>query len=309
VTRNGACPLLSIIVVVYDMAREAPRTVHSLSAAYQRGVHESDYEVVIVDNGSPARLAPDVLRSFAANVRYLYLDGAPPSPAFAVNYGVRQSRGAVVGIMIDGARLLSPGVVRHALGAAKAFGDSLIATLGWHLGPDVQMRSVANGYSCEREDRLLADIDWPKDGYRLFEIAALAGSSDRGWFLPMAESNCLFLRRETFDELGGYDERFDAPGGGLVNLDFYKRACERSSLDSVVILGEGSFHQVHGGVATNVAEDENQRLWHEWEAQYAAIRGVRYSRPTRRALLIGHVPPPALKWLRYSAEALQRRWE
>jgi glycosyltransferase involved in cell wall biosynthesis len=300
---------LSIVVVLYDMAREAPRTLHSLSTAYQRGVAESDYEIVVVDNGSPARLDAEVLRSVGANVRYFYVADAPKSPAFAVNFGARHSRGSLIGIMIDGARMLSPGVLRHALHAARGFDDPLIATLGWHLGPDVQMRSVAQGYTRVVEDRLLADIEWPTDGYRLFEIAALAGSSERGWFLPMAESNCLFLRRQTFEVLGGYDERFDCPGGGLVNLDFYKRACDRPSLDLVVILGEGNFHQVHGGVATNVSEAENRRLWQEWDAQYVAIRGTRYARPTRQADFIGHVPPAAIKWLAYSADAAERKWE
>jgi len=303
---DAARPRLSVVVVVYDMAREAPRTLHSLSANYQRGVDPADYEVVVVDNGSPTPLRSEFTGGFAANTRYVYLDGAPPSPAFAVNHGIRQSCGALVGIMIDGARMLSPGVIRHALEAMETFSDPLVATLGWHLGPDVQMRSVAKGYTREAEDRLLAEIDWPSDGYRLFEIAAIAGSSDRGWFLPMAESNCLFLRRETFDELGGFDERFDSPGGGLVNLDFYKRACERHGIDSVVIVGEGNFHQIHGGVATNVPEEENRRRWHAWEAQYSAIRGGPYERPTRRPHVIGHAPPAATRWLRYSVEAALR---
>ena len=39
-------------VVGYNMARELPRTVRSLSAAHQRDIAEDDYEVIVIDNGS-----------------------------------------------------------------------------------------------------------------------------------------------------------------------------------------------------------------------------------------------------------------
>jgi hypothetical protein len=203
--------------------------------------------------------------------------------------------------MIDGARILSPGVLKYARLAGLAFTEPIIATLGWHLGPDVQMRSILDGYDRAVEDRLLASIDWPNDGYRLFDVSSFAGSSNMGWFLPIVESNCLFLYRHTFERLGGYDERFERPGGGLVNIDFYKRACELPGSTLVTIVGEGSFHQIHGGVATNVPEETNQRLWKEWEADYADIRGTRYERPNRVSEYVGHVPPQALKWIAQSA--------
>jgi hypothetical protein len=45
-------PKLSVIVVGYNMARELPRTIRSLSPAMQRGIHPRDYEVILIDNGS-----------------------------------------------------------------------------------------------------------------------------------------------------------------------------------------------------------------------------------------------------------------
>ena len=46
-------PSLSVVVVAYDMARELPRTLRSLAPDYQQGIAADDYEVVVVDNGSP----------------------------------------------------------------------------------------------------------------------------------------------------------------------------------------------------------------------------------------------------------------
>ena len=44
-------PRLSIVVIAYNMARELPRTLQTLSANYQRGIDPHDYEVLILDNG------------------------------------------------------------------------------------------------------------------------------------------------------------------------------------------------------------------------------------------------------------------
>ena len=46
------------------------------------------------------------------------------------------------------------------------------------------------------------------------------------------------------------------PGGGLVNLDFYTRASLRSDVELVQILGEGTFHQFHGGAMTGKKTQE-----------------------------------------------------
>lgn len=45
-------PKLSVVVNAYNMTREMKRTIHSLSPGYQCGVKASDYEVIVVDNGS-----------------------------------------------------------------------------------------------------------------------------------------------------------------------------------------------------------------------------------------------------------------
>ena len=66
------------------MRREAERTLHSLSRAYQQGIDDLDYEVIVVENGSAddQRLGEDFVRGFGPEFRYLDLgDDATPSPA------------------------------------------------------------------------------------------------------------------------------------------------------------------------------------------------------------------------------------
>jgi glycosyltransferase involved in cell wall biosynthesis len=278
-------PKLSLIVIVYDMGREAPRTLRSLALHYQTGIDADDYEVIVMDNGSPTPLGESLVRGFGPQFRYRYVRKAAKSPAQAINHGVAMARGKYVGIFIDGARIASPGLLALALQAFRQHHDPIVATLGWHLGPELQQKSVLKGYNQTAEDRLLDSIGWPKEGYRLFDISVLAASSFKGYAAAPSESNALFLRRKTFKRMGGYDPAFDIPGGGLLNLDFFIRALERAESPYVMLKGEGTFHQIHGGASTGKTEVKDR--FQEWAKQYQQIRGKAWKHPEREAIYLG----------------------
>lgn len=290
-------PPLSLLVVFHEMGREAPRTLHTLSPAYQQGVTAADYEVIAIDAGSSQPLEAGFVAGFGPNFKLLRT-AAAPSPAAAVNAAARTARGEAIALCIDGARMLSPGIVRLMLAAFRAYADPVVATLAWHLGSKLQNDSMQEGYCQAVEDRLLESVEWRQDGYELFRIACLAASSASGWFQPIAESNCLAVRRAAWDRLGGLDERFQSPGGGLVNPDFYREACERLG-QLVILLGEGTFHQFHGGVATNVPRANHPGL--TFHAEYVAIRGRDFRPPTTTADYLGGIPPQAWPFLQQSA--------
>lgn len=293
----GSRPALSIVVVTYNMSREAPRTLRSLSPSYQHGVGPDDYEVIVVDNGSDVPFTSDQLDAIAPNFRLHAMVDPGPSPAAAANVGVSLARADSVGVILDGARIVTPGVVAGALRGLRLHGRAVISTLAWHLGPDHQSRSILHGYDQRTEDALLDRIDWPEDGYRMFEIAALAGSNPRGWFGPVNESCCFFMRRALYDELDGYDERFDLPGGGFVNLDFFARVCGLQDTQLVILLGEGSFHQIHGGIASNATAGVPK----EFAEQYTHLRGAPFMMPGKEAVYLGAVTLPVLASIEESA--------
>jgi hypothetical protein len=281
---------LSLVVVAYNMSRELPRTVLSLSAPYQRGIESSDYEIIVVDNGSREPLDADALKRLGENIVVHRMQDASASPVGAINFGLERARGDVIGVFIDGARMASPGLLAAALDAAQTCPRPVIGTISFHLGPEVQSRSVARGYSRSVEDALLASIDWVNNGYLLFSISVFAASSVKGWLALPSETNSLFLKREHWVELGGYETGFQCPGGGLANLDMWARACESPAAKAILLLGEATFHQVHGGVS---AEAEVSR-WDEFHAEYLRIRGRKFVAPSMQPHLVGHHCPESL---------------
>ncbi len=297
-------PELSIILISYNMRREIPRTLRSFSVPYQRNVARRQYEVILVDNGSERPWAPEDFSDLDLDLRILNLAGeALPSPARAANRGIGAARAPLIGVLIDGARLVSPGLFDSVLRAASLYPRPIIATADFHLGFEQQSLSVRKGYAPETEDRLLASIDWPTDGYRLLDISVFNGSCADGWFQPSAESNALFLPSELWDELGGFDEAFQLPGGGLLNLDLYQRALELGDTRLVQIIGEGTFHQLHRTVSSDLVE--NRRA--EWSHDYRRIRGREYAVPRSSAVYFGSIGLHGVGHLDHSVKRLQQR--
>ena len=117
------------------------------------------------------------------------------------------------------------------------------------------------------EAELLASIDWPNDGYRLFDISVL--EVGQSWPGPMLESNALCLPRASWKALGGYEARFSSPGGGAANPDMFSRACALPDVQLIKIANEGTFHQVHGGIATNATD---HAIFRKLALEYMKIR-------------------------------------
>jgi hypothetical protein len=296
-------PILSVVVVVYRMAGQAERTLVSLSPGYQRGADAADYEIIVIENESPEMLGEARARAAAGPVALTYVARAETqaSPVGAVHEGVALARGSHVALMIDGARMLSPGVIAGALSALRADPGAVVSVPGYHLGHDLQQVTVNEGHDAATDTALLAGIGWPGDGYRLFEIASLSGSCRAGFFRPQAESNFLVLSRALWDDLGGMDRRYARHGGGMVNIAFYKTVLERPGVAFWLLYGEGTFHQFHGGVTTNTAEADRAAVMAAIMAEDAAFRADR-SLPATQPILHGAAHPATLRFLRLSVE-------
>lgn len=294
-------PLLSIIVIAYDMPRQALNTLRSLSPAYQRGVAAADYEVILVENRSKRNMDAAAIAELPGNFRYFLRDEPGVSPAAAINFGFSQARGQFVGLMIDGARMVTPGVVQNVLMAFSLCADAMVAVPGYHLGENEQQFHLTHGYTEEKEQALLDEIDWQTNGYRLFDISCLSGANPNGIFQPFMECNCLFTSAEVFREIGQADERFDLPGGGALNLCIYYKIAMHLRTRSFMLAGEGSFHQLHGGVTTSQVAQRDDILRRQ-SNQLNELLGQPFRSPTVEPTLLGKIPGSALRYLKHSVE-------
>jgi glycosyltransferase involved in cell wall biosynthesis len=251
--RDITAPYLTIVVNFFNMQREAERTLYSLTPEYQLNTRIEDYEVIAVDNGSSKPLNESWVTALSPNFKYIYHKTTSPSPCAAMNRGIEKSRSLFTMCIIDGARILSPGIVHYSIIASKLYDHPFIYTLSMHIGGKPQNVLIRDGYNQDIEDGLIDGTNWKANGYDLFKIATPAPANKDGFFSQLWESNCFTVQREDLLNLNLFDERFQTPGGGYVCADHFHKVHQDDRFTPIMLLGEATFHQFHGGITSNVA--------------------------------------------------------
>lgn len=301
-----ATPKVSVIVIAYRMSSQLENTLRSLSADYQQGVSSLDYEVIVMENSSVDNLPETSVAALPDNFRYTLREENAATPVYAVNEAFEQCRAPLICLMIDGARMVSPGIIKSALMAYAITPDAIVAVPGYHLGNDEQHMVEGVADQLAHEQQLLASVDWRGDGYELFSISTFSGANRRGYLQPIMECNCLFASVENYAAIGHASTEFTLPGGGSINLHMYRSLGMLPGTELFVTPGEGSFHQFHGGVTTSsYAEREAEinkhrvQLHSYWPGGFHSLR--------REPRLLGAVAPQAQPFLALSLEKAQIR--
>ena len=282
---------LSVIVASYEMQREVPRTVRSLLPPLQKCVEHVDYEVIVIDNGSPERLDIDELVACSRDRVHLVRiapEDALVSPVRCINEVVRQyATGDLLMVCIDGARLASSHLVCRSVGALTRHPAAFTFVASRHLGRKLQRLAIEEGYNQVMEDELLASVRWQQDLDNLYSVSVLAGAHDRRNPLLQNESNAIGLSRNLWERVGGYNEHFSQPGGGFCNLELFSRYVTRTNALNILLLGEATFHQVHrvplrAKAYRNAITEEYTRItgepYRRPSFDFLADVGVRYGR-------------------------------
>ncbi len=205
-------PLVSIIIPTKDKPELIKRCVRSI----KEKTSYPNYELVIVDNGSTD---PEVKHFYEEiskerNVKILYRD-IPFNFSRLVNYGVRNASGELICLLNNDTEVINEEwlteMVRHGLrreigivGAKLLYPDGRVqhggVVLGiWH-GPEHAFKNFpkeAPGYM----NRLITLQNY---------LAVTAA--------------CILFRKEVFNEVGGFDERFAV---NFNDTDFCLRVYER----------------------------------------------------------------------------------
>ncbi len=160
--------LLSVVITVRNEGRNIGPLLESLV------IQEQPVEILVVDAFSMDNTRP-IVRRFAKEYDFIHLVVRGGTRGRSRNYGVGASKGQAV-VFIDGDCIASPFWLKH-LRARLSAGDAVVA------GQSIQI------------------------GYRPFEELERVELYYQGSDVTYPSSN-LAYRREVFDAVGGFDERF-----------------------------------------------------------------------------------------------------
>src|SRR5690606_23724206 len=118
------------------------------------------------ENRSPNNLCEQEVLKLGNNFKYFLRDETGVSPVPAVNFAYEQARGNIIGLIIDGARMVTPRVIEYALLAFHMSNDALVMVPGYHLGEQDQKFHRDSGHSEAKEIDQLKELRWQENGYR-----------------------------------------------------------------------------------------------------------------------------------------------
>jgi len=268
---------LSIIIIFHNNKREAIRSLYALSKKYQRNIEELQYEVLCIDSNSSEPLEPNEFKDLGTEFIFHQLTTDNPSPTDALQFGIDNSKSENLCFMIDGAHIITPNVINYFKKISSIDKNYFIYTHPYHLGEYYQNDNMIKyNYNQATEDILLSKFDWKENGYTLFEASNYKQSNEI-FISNIFESNCFFISKNHLNVIGGINKKFKTKGGGFVNLDIFKRAVENTLTQTTALIGEGSFHQFHGGTSTN--SDRKSDLQKTFRKEYFKNTGKPYSGP------------------------------
>ena len=246
-------PLVSIVIPSKDQSDLLEACVNSIEqlATYH------PYEIVIVENNSVLSDTPQryrVLEESYDNVRVVHWQGDFNYSAI-VNFGADQARGDYLLFLNNDTRVIAPSFIEEMLGflqrpevgvvgAKLLFEDGLVQHAGMVVGVWDAVAHVNQNRSADQ------------GGY--LDRACLPGE------FSAVTGACQMASRKTFEEVGGYDERFVV---GFNDVDFCLRV--RQAGKSVVLAPDAVLY--HLEFASRGREVEGARLirWRRERAEFS----------------------------------------
>ncbi|TAJ16018.1 MAG: glycosyltransferase [Dehalococcoidia bacterium] len=203
----------SVVIATYCGASRIGLTLASLA---RQTLRPSDFEVVIIDDGSPERARETLRKIIAAFMDVLQVSFVEADrnggPAYARNLGLSRACGEIIFFTDDDCVLPAIWMETHLRLYRERPEVSLIG--GWYRNLSSEL--TENPYA------MFADINYASI-FAPFNLYTYAGTSDQTGSLLLSHNTAnLSMRRSVLSLVPGFDETFVAPG--VEDLDFAVRA-------------------------------------------------------------------------------------
>ena len=270
---------LSVIVGSFELKHQILRTIMSIRQAIKNQT-ELEVEIIIADNSTVNVLA-ESKSNVLSDVRILSYGTEKIPIHIAMNRATNCASGDFLCVMIDGARIWSPQILKKCIPLLSQ--SALIHVPNYQLGCSHQMYSKENGHTVELETKILMNAGWPS--LRTEELIRQSWCEDHAGLGPRVfESNCLFVSRELWNSVQGFDSSFKRVDGGFASADLLERLVAKGG-ELQILSTEGTFHQLHHGSTTTTASQTRQAV-REMTLEYKLIRG----QPPKRVSIKKELP-------------------
>jgi len=197
---DAATPLVRVVCVVYHPGDELARFATTLASASRAPV-----ELVVVDNGTDHAVAGSVVADAG---------GSLVVPGTNLGYGAAANRGAAGAqapwIVVANSDIeWTPGALDRLVSAgeeqpsAGSLGPMLLNTDGTMYPSARALPSLRQGAGHAVFARVWPDNPWTRS-YHARQESAGGYLREAGWL----SGACLLLRREAFEQVGGFDESY-----------------------------------------------------------------------------------------------------
>ncbi|MBC7190373.1 glycosyltransferase family 2 protein [Candidatus Aerophobetes bacterium] len=199
--------LVSIVIPTYNRKIVLRRCLELL---FNQNFPKSDYEIIVVDNGSTDE-TDKMVNSLSPPCRFLFLKEERRGPHIARNMGIKNARGEIV-VFVDSDILTPPDFLKEHLRFHTLYGEKVIVS-----GPTVRTDNLMDDFS---------DIEKRKKMERLFNLSG-----------PSPITSNLSVRRKYLIEVGGFDEDFEGLGWHDWELNYRLKKLglvARKNIDAIV---------------------------------------------------------------------------
>lgn len=273
-----ASPRVSVVIPAYNNARDIEATLHSvLRQDYD------DFEVVIADHSSTDGTA-DVIARFSQDPRVRILTPTPVGGGAKANWTrvSENARGEFLKLLC-GDDLITPDALRLQVAAFDAHPQAVLVACRRNLVDAAGKQLMAA--------RGLAGLRGYVPGPQAVRASILSGTNIFG------EPGCVMMRRDVFEQVGGWDERFPY----LIDQASYSRVMMQGGMVAIDAV-QASFRISATQWSVRLVQQQSSQAiaFHEdfFVAHPGLLSAAELRRGNRRAKWMAYARRLAYMWLR-----------